>query len=66
MSNVDTSGLPVEMQQRIADIISKAQASAGAAPAQQAPGPTQAAPARPQLLVSGKLLIKLLFNARRV
>ena len=44
MSNVDTSGLPPEMQQRIADIIAKAQASAGAAPAQQAPGPTQAAP----------------------
>ena len=54
MSNVDTSGLPVEMQQRIADIISKAQASAGAAPAQQAPGPTQAAPARPQVVASGE------------
>ena len=48
MSNVDTSGLPPEMQQRIADIIAKAQASVPGAPAAQAPGPTQAAPSAPE------------------
>ena len=48
MTNVNTEGLPPEMQARIAEIVEKAKASAGAAPAQQAPGPTQAAPAKPQ------------------
>ena len=47
MSNVDTSGLPVEMQQRIADIIAKAQASVPAAPAQPTPAPAQAAAPQP-------------------
>ena len=43
MSNVNTDGLPPEMQARIADIIAKAQASV---PAPQAPEP-QAPPAPP-------------------
>ena len=43
MSNINTEGLPPEMQQRIAGIIQKAKETAGAAPAAQAPGPTQAA-----------------------
>lgn len=54
MSNVNTDGLPPEMQQRIADIIEKAKSTAIQQavpqelvvnqPAAQAPGPTQAAP----------------------
>lgn len=57
MSNVNTDGLPPEMQQRIADIIEKAKSTAiqQAAPqelvvnqpAAQAPGPTQAAGGAP-------------------
>jgi L-fucose isomerase-like protein len=56
MSNVDTSGLPPEMQQRIADIIAKAQASVPGAPAAQAPGPTQAAPSAPAQAVQPSLM----------
>ena len=41
MSNVNTDGLPPEMQQRIADIIAKAQASV---PSQQGPGAERVAP----------------------
>ena len=56
MSNVDTSGLPPEIQQRIADIIAKAQASVPGAPAAQAPGPTQAAPSAPVQAVQPSLM----------
>ena len=37
MSNVNTDGLPPEMQQRIADIIEKAKTQQAPAPQQQAP-----------------------------
>ncbi len=37
MTNVNTEGLPPEMQQRIADIIEKAKTQAPVAPQQQAP-----------------------------
>ena len=46
MSNVNTEGLPVEMQQRIAEIIEKAKANAVQAPAPAAP--TQPAPVAAQ------------------
>ena len=45
MSNVDTSGLPPEMQQRIADIIEKAKSNAAQPAQQQAPAaPVQRQP----------------------
>jgi hypothetical protein len=45
MSNVNTDGLPPEMQQRIADIIEKAKATAPQAPApQQQQAPIQRPP----------------------
>ena len=44
MSNINTEGLPPEMQARIADIIEKAKSSAIQPAVQQAPAP-QAAPA---------------------
>jgi len=43
MSNVNTDGLPVEMQQRIAEIIEKAKASGPMAPPQQQQQPQQPA-----------------------
>ena len=43
MSNVNTDGLPPEMQQRIAEIIAKAQASATPAQPQEQPAPQQPA-----------------------
>ena len=44
MSNVNTDGLPPEMQQRIADIIEKAKSNAPQAPAQQQQAPIQRPP----------------------
>jgi hypothetical protein len=44
MSNVNTDGLPPEMQQRIADIIEKAKATAPQAPAPQQQAPIQRPP----------------------
>ena len=55
MSNVDTSGLPPEMQQRIADIIAKAQANV---PQQQA-APEPAAPIqRPPSLMDHTIALR--------
>lgn len=54
MTNVNTEGLPIEMQQRIADIIEKAKANAIQAPAPAAP--TQPGPvAAPGLQNPGAL-----------
>ena len=44
MSNINTEGLPPEMQARIADIIEKAKASAVQPQQQQAPAPVQRPP----------------------
>ena len=47
MSNINTEGLPVEMQQRIAEIIEKAKSNAIQPVGQQAPTPAPAAPPAP-------------------
>ena len=44
MSNLNLEGLPPEMQQRLADIVGKAQAQAAAPQQQQAPAPIQKVP----------------------
>ena len=56
MSNVNTDGLPPEMQQRIADIIAKAKATA---PQQQAPQQQPAAPVqRPPTLMDHTVALR--------
>ena len=55
MSNVNTDGLPPEMQQRIADIIAKAKATA---PQQQAPQPTAAPVQRPPTLMDHTIALR--------
>lgn len=47
MSNINTEGLPPEMQQRIAEIIEKAKSNAIQPVGQQAPTPAPAAPPAP-------------------
>ena len=55
MSNVNTDGLPVEMQQRIAEIIEKAKSTAPQAPAQ----PQQQAPIqRPPTLMDHTVALR--------
>jgi hypothetical protein len=51
MSNINTEGLPVEMQARIADIIEKAKANAIQPVGQQAPAPAPAPVVRPPSLM---------------
>ena len=55
MSNVNTEGLPPEMQQRIADIIEKAKASA---PQQQAPQQPAAPVQRPPTLMDHTIALR--------
>ena len=55
MSNVNTEGLPPEMQQRIADIIAKAKAGA---PQQQAPQQPAAPVQRPPTLMDHTVALR--------
>lgn len=67
MSNINTEGLPPEMQARIADIIEKAKSSAIQPAVQQAPVP-QAAPApivRPPSLMDHVIALRQEVNALR-
>ena len=50
MSNINTEGLPIEMQQRIADVIEKAKANAIQPAMQQAPAAPVPAPRPPSLM----------------
>ena len=61
MTQVNTDGLPPEMQQRIADIIEKAKATAPQQPAQQAP----AAPVRQPSLMDHTIALRQEVNALR-
>ena len=67
MSNINTEGLPPEMQARIADIIEKAKSSAIQPAVQQAPVPTApAAPVvRPPSLMDHVIALRQEVNALR-
>ena len=60
MSNVNTDGLPPEMQARIAQIIegAKQKHAEAPAPAAQAPGPTAAAPVKQPTLMDHVIMLR--------
>ena len=60
MSNVNTDGLPPEMQARIAQIIegAKQKHADAPAPAAQAPGPTAAAPVKQPTLMDHVIMLR--------
>ena len=58
MTNVNTDGLPPEMQQRIAEIIEKAKASGPMAPPQQQPQQPAAPIQRPPTLMDHTVALR--------